>query len=34
MDRAEIVERGPPRDIFTNPKRDRTKLLPSQILAN
>jgi general L-amino acid transport system ATP-binding protein len=34
MDRGEIVERGPPKDFFANPKSDRTKLFLSQILAH
>jgi general L-amino acid transport system ATP-binding protein len=34
MDRGEIVERGPPKDFFTNPQSDRTKLFLSQILAH
>jgi len=34
MDRGEIVERGPPREFFANPKSDRTKLFLSQILAH
>ncbi len=32
MDRGEIVEQGPPKDFFANPKSDRTKLFLSQIL--
>ena len=32
MDRGEIVEEGPPREFFANPKSDRTKLFLSQIL--
>ena len=34
MDRGEIVERGPPKEFFANPKSDRTKLFLSQILAH
>jgi general L-amino acid transport system ATP-binding protein len=34
MDRGEIVERGPPKEFFTNPQSDRTKLFLSQILAH
>jgi general L-amino acid transport system ATP-binding protein len=34
MDRGEIVERGPPKEFFANPKNDRTKLFLSQILAH
>src|SRR6202521_1952799 len=34
MDRGEIVERGPPQELFANPKSDRTKLFLSQILAH
>jgi general L-amino acid transport system ATP-binding protein len=34
MDRGEIVERGPPKDFFANPKSDRTRLFLSQILAH
>jgi len=34
MDRGEIVERAPPKDFFTNPQNDRTKLFLSQILAH
>jgi general L-amino acid transport system ATP-binding protein len=34
MDKGEIVERGPPKDFFANPKSDRTKLFLSQILAH
>jgi ABC-type oligopeptide transport system ATPase subunit len=33
-DRGEIVERGPPKEFFANPKNDRTKLFLSQILAH
>ncbi len=32
MDRGEIVEQGPPGEIFENPKTDRLKLFLSQIL--
>ena len=32
MDRGEIVESGPPRDMFENPQTDRLKLFLSQIL--
>ncbi len=32
MDRGEIVEEGPPRELFANPKTDRLKLFLSQIL--
>src|SRR5438477_5388895 len=34
MDRGEIVERGPPKEFFANPKNDRTRLFLSQILAH
>jgi general L-amino acid transport system ATP-binding protein len=34
MDRGEIVEHGPPKEFFTNPRSDRTKLFLSQILAH
>ena len=34
MDRGEIVERGPPKEFFANPKSDRTKVFLSQILAH
>jgi general L-amino acid transport system ATP-binding protein len=34
MDQGEIVERGPPKEFFANPKSDRTKLFLSQILAH
>jgi len=34
MDRGEIVERGPPKDFFANPRNERTKLFLSQILAH
>src|SRR4249919_920002 len=34
MDRGEIVERGPPKEFFANPRSDRTKLFLSQILAH
>jgi general L-amino acid transport system ATP-binding protein len=32
MDRGEIVEQGPPKEFFTNPKSDRTRTFLSQIL--
>ena len=32
MDRGEIVEIGPPKELFANPKTDRLKLFLSQIL--
>jgi general L-amino acid transport system ATP-binding protein len=32
MDRGEIVEQGTPKEFFSNPKSDRTKLFLSQIL--
>jgi general L-amino acid transport system ATP-binding protein len=32
MDRGEIVEQGPPQEVFENPKTDRLKLFLSQIL--
>ena len=32
MDRGEIVEEGPPRELFANPRTDRLKLFLSQIL--
>ncbi len=32
MDRGEIVEQGPPQEIFENPRTDRLKLFLSQIL--
>jgi general L-amino acid transport system ATP-binding protein len=32
MDRGEIVESGPPRELFENPRTDRLKLFLSQIL--
>ncbi len=32
MDRGEIVEQGPPKQFFANPKSERTKLFLSQIL--
>ncbi|BCG82870.1 arginine ABC transporter ATP-binding protein [Mesorhizobium sp. 113-3-3] len=34
MDAGQIVEEGKPRDFFTNPKHDRTKLFLSQILSH
>jgi general L-amino acid transport system ATP-binding protein len=32
MDKGEIVEQGPPKEFFTNPRSERTKLFLSQIL--
>jgi general L-amino acid transport system ATP-binding protein len=32
MDRGEIVEQGPPNELFEHPKTDRLKLFLSQIL--
>jgi len=32
MDRGEIVEEGPPKDFFTNPKSERTRAFLSQVL--
>ena len=32
MDRGEVVEQGPPNDLFENPQTDRLKLFLSQIL--
>jgi general L-amino acid transport system ATP-binding protein len=32
MDKGEIVEQGPPKEFFANPKSERTKLFLSQIL--
>jgi general L-amino acid transport system ATP-binding protein len=32
MDRGEVVESGPPRELFENPRTDRLKLFLSQIL--
>ena len=32
MDRGEIVEAGPPNEVFENPQTDRLKLFLSQIL--
>jgi general L-amino acid transport system ATP-binding protein len=32
MDRGEIVESGPPGELFENPRTDRLKLFLSQIL--
>jgi len=32
MDRGEIVEQGPPKEFFANPRNERTKLFLSQIL--
>ncbi len=34
FDKGEIVEQGPPDQIFKNPQNDRTKLFLSQILRN
>jgi general L-amino acid transport system ATP-binding protein len=34
MDRGEIVERAPPKDFFSSPKNERTRLFLSQILAH
>ncbi|MFZ2007138.1 MAG: amino acid ABC transporter ATP-binding protein [Stellaceae bacterium] len=34
MDQGEIIERGPPRDFFSNPKSERTRGFLSQILAH
>jgi general L-amino acid transport system ATP-binding protein len=34
MDRGEIVEQGPPKEFFNNPKSERTKLFLSQILKH
>ena len=34
MDRGEIVERGPPKEFFADPKSERTRLFLSQILAH
>jgi general L-amino acid transport system ATP-binding protein len=34
MDQGEIVERGPPKEFFANPKSERTRLFLSQILAH
>jgi len=34
FDQGQIVESGPPEDIFKNPKEDRTKLFLSQILSH
>ncbi len=34
MDRGEIIERAPPKDFFSNPQNERTKLFLSQILAH
>ena len=34
MDEGEIVEEGPPKDFFANPKSPRTKLFLSQILEH
>ena len=32
MDRGEIVEQGPPNELFENPRTDRRRLFLSQIL--
>ena len=32
MDRGEIIEQGPPKEFFANPKSERTRLFLSQIL--
>jgi general L-amino acid transport system ATP-binding protein len=34
MDQGQIVEQNEPREFFTNPKSDRTKLFLSQILGH
>jgi general L-amino acid transport system ATP-binding protein len=34
MDQGEVVEKSPPRDFFTNPQSERTKLFLSQILSH
>jgi general L-amino acid transport system ATP-binding protein len=34
MDRGEIVEQGPPKEFFANPKSERTRLFLSQILGH
>ena len=34
MDRGEVVEAGPPRELFDNPQTDRLKLFLSQILKD
>jgi len=34
MDRGEIVERAPPKDFFSNPQNERTKLFLSQIIGH
>jgi general L-amino acid transport system ATP-binding protein len=34
MDRGEIVERGPPKEFFADPKSERTRVFLSQILAH
>jgi len=34
FDKGEIVEQGPPEQIFNNPQSDRTKLFLSQILRH
>jgi polar amino acid transport system ATP-binding protein len=32
MDAGQIIEQGPPSELFTNPKEERTKLFLSKIL--
>jgi general L-amino acid transport system ATP-binding protein len=34
MDRGEIVERAPPKDFFSSPKNERTKMFLSQIIGH
>ncbi len=34
FDQGQIIESGPPEEVFTHPKEDRTKLFLSQILAH
>ena len=34
MDQGEVVEKSPPKDFFTNPQSERTKLFLSQILSH
>lgn len=34
MDKGEIVEQGPPKEFFANPRNERTRLFLSQILAH
>jgi general L-amino acid transport system ATP-binding protein len=34
MDKGEIVERAPPKEFFSNPKSERTKMFLSQILEH